>query len=287
MTGAEQGFLLLTSPLGDPNRHVLSASQLRRLRERVRGHSPQNPDRDLEPGDLMRLGYVPEEAEWIWSLLSQEELLKRYLNRGQRYGCTPLTWLTEGYPRRVLDALGGESPGSIWAKGDMALLGKPRIALVGSRELRPENGEFAREAGRQAALQGYVLLSGNARGADRTAQEACLQWGGSVISVVADRLCDHKERKGVLYLSEDGFDLPFSAQRALSRNRLIHSMAEVTLVAQCNFRKGGTWGGSQRNLRGGWSRLVCFDDGSEAVQALCREGAVTADLEMLKELKQL
>ena len=87
------------------------------------------------------------------------------------------------------------------------------VALVGSRELREENWKFAAEVGRQAALQGYVLVSGNARGADRTAQEACLAAGGKVICVVADDLWKQPLRENILYLSEDDFEEGFSAQR--------------------------------------------------------------------------
>ena len=40
--------------------------------------------------------------------------------------------------------------------------------------MRQENRTFAEEVGRQAALQGLTLVSGNARGADRAAQESCV-----------------------------------------------------------------------------------------------------------------
>jgi DegV family protein with EDD domain len=56
----------------------------------------------------------------------------------------------------------------------LEILKSPGISLVGSRDLNPINEEFAREAGKQAALQSYTLVSGNARGADKTAQNACL-----------------------------------------------------------------------------------------------------------------
>ena len=72
----------------------------------------------------------------------------------------------------------------------------------------------------------------------------------------------------------EGYDLPFSAQRALSRNHFIHAMGEKTLVAQCRAGAGGTWDGTTENLRRGWSPVFVSDDGSEGAQALIARGAV-------------
>ena len=74
----------------------------------------------------------------------------------------------------------------------------------------------------------------------------------------------------VLYLSEEGFDLEFSSLRALSRNRCIHALGIAAIAAQCSLRTGGTWDGSVKNLRFGWSPLYVFDDGSESAKLLSR-----------------
>ena len=273
MTPGERGFLLLTSQLGNPERKVLTVAQLRTLATRVRALPRSVADRELEPEDLRAMGFSGELAGRIMALLDEEELLDHYLSRGARAGCVPLTRVTAGYPIVVRKRLGLDSPGCLWARGDLALLDTPMVALAGSRELREENRAFAREAGRQAARQGYTLVSGNARGADRTAQESCLEAGGRVICVVADALNSHAPDPRILYLSEDGFDLPFTALRALSRNRVIHSLGERTLIAQCGLRQGGTWDGTVKNLRAGWSPVFCFEDGSEAVRLLEQMGA--------------
>ena len=144
-----------------------------------------------------------------------------------------------------------------------------------------------RKVGQAAADQGYVLVSGNAAGADRTAQDACLRAGGAVISIVADRLDDKTPIPGMLYLSEDGYDQPFSAQRALSRNRLIHSLGAYTLVAQSDLGKGGTWDGTVKNLRHSWSPVFCFQDGSKAAEELEQLGAVLIGCDALTALDQL
>ncbi len=287
MNAREAGFLLLSSTLGNPERRHLTAAQLRVLARRVADAPRMDPQKELERADLVALGYGGDMAERILRLLQDEDVLEHYLRRGQRAGCQVLTRVSDGYPILVRKRLGLDAPGCLWGKGDLSLLDRPAVALVGSRDIGMKNLEFAREVGRQAARQGYVLVSGNARGADRAAQDGCLAAGGSVISVVADELERHRPGENMLYLSEDGFDLPFTGIRALSRNRVIHSLGKMTFVAQSDYQHGGTWDGTVKNLRFGWSPVFCFADGSAAVKLLLDMGAMGCSLEDLHNIDAL
>ncbi len=287
MNPRERGFLLLTSHLGDPQSKVLTIAQLRLLAQCVTASQLGQRDGEVRAEDLMELGYNRPSAQRILDLLNREEQLQWYLKKAKMAGCVPITRISDTYPDRLRKKLGLDAPGVLWAKGDVSLLQKPKVSLVGSRELRPENLAFAREAGKQAALQGFVLVSGNARGADREAQEACLENGGNVISVIADNLTEHTVRERVLYLSEDGFDMAFSPQRALLRNRIIHSLSAKTLVAQCGLEKGGTWEGTKGNLRLGLSDVFCFADGSDGTEKLVQMGADPVTTETLRDLSAL
>ena len=277
MNPREEGFLLLTSRLGDPDRRVLSAAQLRALALRMRGRECGRPEREMTQQDFVELGYDRDTAERYCGLLSDREQLEYYLSRGRRMDCVPVTRVSEEYPLILRQRLGLDSPGCFWAKGDMSILNTPAVALVGSRELRAENREFAAAVGYRTAEQGLTLVSGNARGADRAAQEACLTAGGRVISIVADELSKQARRRNMLYLSEDDFDGAFSTQRALSRNRCIHALGRMVFVAQSDLGKGGTWDGTAKNLRFGWSPVACFRDGSEAARQLEQMGAYLID----------
>ena len=286
MNPRERGFLLLTSCLGDPDRKPLTDAQLRLLTDRMRLMGKAE-DRDLCPEDLMALGYGREMAQRIVALLEGQEQLQWYLQKAKAARCVPLSRVSEGYPAILRQRLGGESTGCLWAKGNVELLNFRAVSLVGSRELNPENEKFAAEVGAEAAQQGYVLVSGNARGADRVAQNACLENGGCVISVVADGLEAKAPDDRILYLSEDGFDLPFSPMRALRRNRVIHALGDKVLVAQATLQSGGTWDGTVRNLRFGWSPVYCYNDGSEAALTLARMGAELIGMEQLGDFEAL
>lgn len=287
MNAREQGFLLLTSPLGDPRRQPLTVAQFRTLAQRVAMMKPPEQQRELEERDLISIGYNRQMAGRILWLLNDGDVLQYYLRRAERSGCVPISRVSVDYPAAVLNRLGLDGPGCLWAKGEIALLSRPAVALVGSRDIAGDNLAFACEVGVQAARQGYVLVSGNARGADRAAQDACLAAGGQVIAVVADELERHPVRQNILYLSEEGFDLAFSSQRALSRNRVIHCLGLRTFVARCGYQQGGTWDGTVRNLRGNWSPVYCYDDGSDAVNLLHQMGAEKIKLEELHNFEGL
>lgn len=287
MTPRERGFLLLCSRLGDPNRPTLTTSQLRELTLRVRSSDRPEDDRQLTEGDLAALGYGRDMARRIVGLLEEEERLDYYLHQGKRRDCVPITRVSEDYPLLLRQKLGLDSPGCLWAKGELSLLHTPAIALVGSRDLHEENQRFAEKVGHEAAVQGWTLVSGNARGADRVAQEDCLNGGGRVISIVADELERHSPRRNQLLLSEEDYAEAFSAHRALSRNRCIHALGQMVFVAQARPYRGGTWDGTVKNLRYGWSPVACFRDGSESAALLGRMGALLVGMEALDDLKSL
>ena len=287
MNPREAGFLLLGSCLGDPARRPLTPPQLQRLAARVRLHPiPGADEEELTPAHLFKLGCSHSEAEHIVSLLSETDRLSAYLDRAGALGLRCLTRANPRYPRRLMRALGDRAPSVLWFDGNLDLLQRTGLSLVGSRELRPENRAFAQAAGLQMARQGYVLVSGGARGADAAAQASCLTGGGQVIAVLAGPLTGASHRN-LLLCCEDSFDLPFSPARALSRNRLIHILGEKTLVAQAAFGSGGTWAGATENLRRGWSPVFCFTDGSPGAKALLERGATGVTISQLTDFSSL
>ena len=241
---------------------ALSLAQARELSRRARaaGIGEEDPFRDVTVKDVRRLGYSEYEAGHIVSLLGRERQLDGYLLAAEKADVAVITRLDARFPQRLREQLGARCPAALFCRGDLRLLQRPCISVVGSRHLASPGAQFAAQAGRLAAREGFTLCSGDAMGADRTAQEACLRGGGSVLIFPATELVYCPIRKNTLYVAEGGFELGFSAQRALGRNRFIHAMGEKTLVAQTGFGKGGTWSGSLDNLQHEYSPLFVFDD---------------------------
>ena len=131
MRGPERGFLLLTGTLGIPERKPLTLSQLRILSSRVKQSDVQGLDRELMAEDLVALGYGEDMAKHIVMLLSDEAILDRYLQRGKKAGCVPISRVSDAYPDMLRQRLGLESPGCLWIKGKhlLFLLGSLRGTL--------------------------------------------------------------------------------------------------------------------------------------------------------------
>ncbi len=275
MRGAEQAMLLLCCALGGTGK-PLTLAEFRTLQQRVSGLDTEDGAQELRPEHLRQLGYSREMGERIVSLLAREEALHRYLQIAAEDGVCVLTRISQGFPQS-LRKLGESCPPALFYKGDPKLFGKPCVALVGSRQIAKRNRDFAARIGELAAREGYVLISGGAAGADSVAQEACLGEGGQVICIVPDELRRHPMRERVLYCCEEGYELPFTAARALRRNRLIHGLGEKTFVAQTACGQGGTWAGTKDNLRRGLSPVFILDDGSEGAAELVSLGAVPVD----------
>lgn len=274
MTAAERGVLLLCCALGQENAYPLTTAQLRELSERMHADGERDdPMRDLSYEDLVMHGYPLMEAEHIAWLLSREKELARYETAMKNHNMKAVTRISPDFPPVLSYRLGLSGPPILFCLGDEALLKQPCISLVGSRRLEEDGRIFAEKTGELAAEHGFVLCSGGAEGADKTAQEACLANGGSVIVFTPKRLLDHTERERVLVVSEGGCELPFSTPRAMSRNRLIHAMGWKTFVAQCTLESGGTWHGTVSNLKNKLSPVAVCDDGSEAMSRLCNLGA--------------
>jgi hypothetical protein len=58
-------------------------------------------------------------------------------------------------------------------------------------------------------------------------------------------------------------------------------------VAQSAYQTGGTWDGTVKNLRFGWSPVFVYGDGSKAQQQLCEMGAQAVELDQLRDLTVL
>lgn len=264
MTAEEEILALLCCRLGD-NILPLTLSQYDSLSRKAGGA--------LQTEETVLALCEGKEQERICKLLERKKAVQERLCLWLSKGVEICTVLSPDYPENLRKKLGREAPPLLFLLGNRKILGKSAISLVGSRNLREENRRFAVERGREAAQKGKILCSGDARGADRAAQDACLEAGGQVLSFVSDRLLDRKGGENHLYISEDGPDYAFSSFRALSRNRLIHCMGDRVYVAQTEDGRGGTWSGTYKNLTHGWTAVYYYPDGTEGSAHLQREGA--------------
>ncbi|WP_309322184.1 DNA-processing protein DprA, partial [Priestia megaterium] len=90
----------------------------------------------------------------------------------------------ENYPIKIKECLSDYKP--IYYRGNLSLLDKPSIAIVGSRKASAYGKSCARALAKCAVEYGAVVVSGLALGIDSEAHSACLENGGETIAVLAN-----------------------------------------------------------------------------------------------------
>jgi DNA processing protein len=96
-------------------------------------------------------------------------------------GATFITPQDEAYPERLLEIF--DPPSVLWVRGDVALLSRPGIAVVGTRAPSAYGSGMAELLSRDLANRGLTIMSGMARGVDTAAHKGALDAGGKTIAV--------------------------------------------------------------------------------------------------------
>jgi len=137
-------------------------------------------------------------------------------------------------------------PPLIWARGDVALLARSGVAIVGARIASAAGQSFARNLARQVAEAGYPVVSGMARGIDGAAHEGALALG--TVAVLGGGIDDiYPPEHAGLYdrLVAQGCVVserpPGAVARASDfprRNRLISGLSLAVVVVEAELRSG-------------------------------------------------
>ena len=86
------------------------------------------------------------------------------------------------FPKEAL--LVKNPPERLWVLGDLDLLKRPRVSIIGSRKPTTYGIRVAYEAARDLASAGVVVVSGMALGLDARAHQGALDAGGGTIAVL-------------------------------------------------------------------------------------------------------
>jgi DNA processing protein len=135
-----------------------------------------------------------------------------------------------------------DSPALLFALGDLAVLERPAVAIVGSRDPTRYGETVCRALAGQAVEAGLAVVSGMARGLDAAAHAAALEAGGTTIGVLGNgfgvvypaanrALYDRVAAGGLLVSEHPPGDRPHAGSFP-RRNRLISGLARVTVVVE-------------------------------------------------------
>ena len=158
-----------------------------------------------------------------------------------------LTWDDADYPPLLREIY--DPPYVIYVQGDVALLSKRQMAIVGTRNPSAAARTLARQFAKELAAGGVVITSGLALGIDAASHEGALDAGRPTIAVVGtglksvyprehDKLAARIVAEGGALVSEFPLDMPPKAIHFPMRNRIISGLSVGVLVVEAAVRSG-------------------------------------------------
>jgi DNA processing protein len=169
---------------------------------------------------------------------------EREISKVEKFGARFLALGQGLYPRLLAEL--EDAPPLMIAKGDIGLLDKQAVAMVGARNASAAACRFARGLAHDLGQEGFVVVSGLARGIDSAAHDGALETG--TIGVIAGGIDnfyppENEPRQKALY--ERGLVLaempPGTEPRARHfpyRNRIIAGLSRGTVVVEAAPRSG-------------------------------------------------
>ncbi|KYC35574.1 SMF family protein [Scytonema hofmannii PCC 7110] len=257
-----QAILLLCASFGQ-NRQLepqpLTLSEYNSLADWLREHQ-MRPANLLEPT-------AQEVLETITSRKLHPQRLLTLLERGAMLSLAVEKWTNQGlwvlgrgdsnYPKCLKQRLRHSAPAILYGVGNIELLSRGGLAIVGSRDVDEESLSYTQRVAQTCFTHDIQVVSGGARGIDQAAMLGVLESGGTSIGVVADSLTKAsvngkyrssiKEGRLALISSYDP-DAGFNAGNAMGRNKYIYALADYALVVSSSLGKGGTWAGAVEAL---------------------------------------
>ncbi|MBB3446296.1 DNA-processing protein DprA [Rhizobium sp. BK379] len=208
----------------------------------------------------------------------------RELEAVQRFGARFVGIGEPDYPQALRQIDG--APPLLAVKGDLSILNRPAVGIVGSRNASISGAKFAAMIARDCGRAGYTVVSGLARGIDTAAHRASLNTG--TIAAMAGGLDQPYPPENVGLLDEiwNGYglavsEMPFGweprARDFPRRNRLIAGISLGVAVVEAAFRSGSL---ITARMAGEFGRLVFAVPGSpldprcHGTNGLLKDGAM-------------
>ena len=149
----------------------------------------------------------------------------------------PLHPLFPGRIRELKDKL--PLPAILYAAGNLALLERPGVAIVGRRHAAETALAAAAELASQLSAKGVTVTSGYASGIDSAAHLGALRSGGTTIVVLAEGLGRFQVKpefrgllteENALLVSQFAPGEKWASYQAMARNKLVAALAAALVV---------------------------------------------------------
>jgi DNA processing protein len=196
--------------------------------------------------ELEGLRFPADAAQFIFdgkARRAAEEEAGRFSSKG----VTLITLASPEYPERLKEIY--DPPPVLWVRGDVGLLSRPSIAIVGTRHPSPYGMQVAEMLARDLSARRLTIVSGMARGIDTCAHKGALAarmpnvavWGTGIDVVYPKenrKLAEEILAAGGAIVSEVPMGTFPAPQNFPRRNRIISGLSIGVLVVEASENSG-------------------------------------------------
>lgn len=205
--------------------------------------------------DLVNTLDETEKADFKQILVKSKNILKKNYELGVR----AINIFDKLFPRKLYEKT--DKCIFLYYKGDISLLSKRSIAIIGTRKPTPDFIEKGVIATRYFTKKGCVIVSGLAIGCDTIAHKICIENGGKTIAVLPSS-CDNIYpainkslgelivKNGGLLISEYSTGSLISKYNYVQRDRIQSLLCSVILIIQAS-NESGTMNATKKNIKDG------------------------------------
>jgi DNA processing protein len=150
----------------------------------------------------------------------------------------------------------------LWCVGDVSLLHRKCVAIVGTRGVSPEGAARSRRLARELAGAGVVVVSGLAKGVDTEALSAAVEAGGRVVAVIGtpiDRAypAENKHLQERIYREHLLISQFAPGERVFptnfpERNKLMAAVSDATAIIEAGDTSGTLHQAAECGRLGRW-----------------------------------
>lgn len=218
--------------------------------------------------------------------LPDAALIERELAAGDRAGARLLVYGDAGYPTML--AAVDPPPPLLWTRGDITLLTREAVGVVGARIASAGGQRIARGLAQQLGQAGFIVVSGLARGIDAAAHAGSLATG--TVAVLGGGVDDvYPAENAGLYgeivergciVSESPVGARAQARDFPRRNRIISGLSRGVIVVEAELRSGSLITARLANEQGRDVFAVPgspLDPRSRGPNELLRQGAILCE----------
>lgn len=202
--------------------------------------------------------------------------------------CYLLTLQDEKYPPFLKDLV--NPPPVLFAIGNLNYLFKPSFAVVGTRSATENGIKRAKKIAYFLTKEGFVIVSGLAKGIDRAAHESAIKNYGKTIAVIGTPLDkyyprENKELQNVIardHLLISQFPFGYQTQRYsfVDRNYTMMGLSLATIVVEAVAETSGALTQAKMAIQQKRKAFLLgslFDRGLDWPEKLCAKGAQRID----------